>query len=209
MKTKSIVILEDNITTANYLNDMLLTLFPNEKPVYFATISKAKKWLAENEPELALIDIGLPDGSGLNFLQEIKKRNDSTFAIIVTSFSDDENIFKALALGADGYILKESDQSIMLHTLSKIKNGEPPLSPAIALRMMKHFRKDIKDMAKLSPRETETLKLIAKGLTVPEVANELGLSRQTVAGYVKNIYQKLHVSSRAEATREAIKRGYL
>jgi DNA-binding NarL/FixJ family response regulator len=209
MKTKSIVILEDNITTANYLNDMLLTLFPNEKPVSFANISKAKKWLAENEPELALIDIGLPDGSGLNFLQEIKKRNDSTSAIIVTSFSDDENIFKALALGADGYILKESDQSIMLHTLSKIKNGEPPLSPAIALRMMKHFRNDFEDKSVLSPRETETLKLIAQGLTVPEVAHEFGLSPQTVASYVKNIYKKLHVTTRAGATREAIKRGYI
>lgn len=209
MKNDTILILEDNLATVSSLKRMLKTLFPKHKTISFNTVSDARTWPSSNTLELALIDIGLPDDSGLSFLREIKKRNERATAIIITAFGDDENIFQALSLGADGYILKEEDENIILHTLSKIKNNEPPLSPVIALKMMKHFRSDIKEMPTLSPRETKTLKLIAKGLTVPEVAKEFGLSPQTVASYVKNIYKKLHVTNRAEATREAIKQGYI
>lgn len=202
------LILEDNVATANYLAKMLHTLFPQEKAVAFHTIAEGRKWLKDNHSSFALIDIGMPDGSGLTFLREFKKKNLSAIAIIVSSFSDDENIFKALSEGADGYILKDEDEKIAIHTLEKIRNGEPPLSPEIALRMMKHFRRD-QNQKDLSPREMETLRLISMGHTISEASKELGIGHQTVAGYVKSIYQKLHVSSRAEATREAIKRGLI
>lgn len=205
----NVIILEDNINTANYLEHGILELFDCVNIFKASSLVEGRNWLKLNDVDLSLIDIGLPDGSGLEFLKEVKKKKNSSKAIIITAFSDDDNLFESLTLGADGYLLKDNDKKNLIRKLSLIKNDEPPLSPAIALKMMKFFERKTPDKSTLSPREVETLSLIANGYTVPEAAIELGLSRQTVATYVKKIYEKLHVSNRAEATKEAIRRGYI
>ena len=138
--------------------------------------------------------------------------------VVTTIYDDEAHVFEALSAGARGYLLKESDASLMVEYLRRIERGEPPLSPSIALRLLRHFQtpsilakvvSEPEGQVPLSKREEETLRLIAQGLTVAESAAELGLSAQTVAGYVKSIYQKLHISSRAQATREALKRGFV
>lgn len=157
-------------------------------------------------PDLALVDLGLPDGSGVDLIAELAPRD--TLCIVATVFDDDAHLFPALRAGAQGYVLKDQAQDSLVDLLRGIAAGQPPLSPSIARRLLREFQpapSSANEVA-LTPRETDVLRLIAKGLTVPEVSTMLGLARTTTAGYVKDIYRKLCVTTRAEATLEATRR---
>lgn len=180
------------------------------------TVKDAQRWIVERceqigYPWLAVIDLGLPDGRGVDVVRALTAASPQTRCVVATIYSDDAHIVEAIAAGAQGYILKEEDRERIVGTLKRIERNEPPLSPSIARRILSLFRSPSapsdNDEAGLSARETQTLALIARGLTVAETAARLGLTTNTVAGYVKLIYQKLGVSNRAEATREAIRRG--
>ena len=225
IKTASCLIVEDLATTADWLEGIVAQTFPHLQVQKVATVSAALAYLehplaAQPLPlALALVDLGLPDGSGIRVLRSLAQRYPSAMPVVTTIYDDEAHVFEALSAGARGYLLKENDASLMVEYLRRIERGEPPLSPSIALRLLKHFQNTgaVRQVAAephlqqvpLSKREEETLRLIAQGLTVAESALELGLSAQTVAGYVKSIYQKLHISSRAQATREALKRGFV
>ena len=160
---------------------------------------------------LALVDIGLPDGCGLDLLPDLMRLPAGALPVVATIFDDDDHLFGALAAGAQGYLLKDHDRAAMLRTLRRIHDGEPPLSPAMARRLVRHFHRpppapDPRP-SDLTPRETEVLRLLGRGLRTPEVAEMLGVSAHTVASHVKAIYAKLHISSRAEAALEARSRG--
>jgi DNA-binding NarL/FixJ family response regulator len=134
-------------------------------------------------------------------------------SVVVTIHDDDEHLFPALQAGAFGYILKEQPRELITEQLQRISQGEPPLSPSIARRVMAHFSAKAKPQANsipnvsLTDRESEVLLRVAKGYTLPEIGVQLGLSRHTIADYVKQIYRKLNVSSRAEAALEAQRLG--
>ena len=225
IKTASCLIVEDLATTADWLEGIVAQTFPHLQVQKVATVSAALAYLEHPlavQPlplALALVDLGLPDGSGIRVLRSLAQRYPSAMPVVTTIYDDEAHVFEALSAGARGYLLKENDASLMVEYLRRIERGEPPLSPSIALRLLKHFQNTgaVRQVAAepqlqqvpLSKREEETLRLIAQGLTVAESALELGLSAQTVAGYVKSIYQKLHISSRAQATREALKRGFV
>ena len=125
--------------------------------------------------------------------------------------SSDAHLFDVIAAGAQGYLLKDRDGETLSTLLRRIDAGEPPLSPSIAWRMMQHFQQTPRarrnDDAGLTPRESEVLTLIAAGMTTTEVARRLGLTPHTVTSYIKILYQKLNVQSRAEATLAAVERG--
>jgi DNA-binding NarL/FixJ family response regulator len=133
---------------------------------------------------------------------------------VVTIHDDDEHLFPALQAGAFGYILKEQARELITEQLQRISQGEPPLSPSIARRVMAYFTAKAKPTVNttlinvsLTDRESEVLLRVAKGYTLPEIGVQLGLSRHTIADYVKQIYRKLNVSSRAEAALEAQRLG--
>lgn len=163
--------------------------------------------LCEPAPPLALIDLGLPDGSGVRLIERLHPRG--TLCVVATVFDDDAHLFPALHAGAQGYVLKDQTPEALAAMLAGIASGQPPLSPSIARRLLRHFQPAAPAPAEaaLTARETEVLRLIAKGLSVGDVAELLGLSRHTVAGYLKDIYRKLAVGTRAEATLEAMRRG--
>ena len=176
------------------------------------TVKGALQWLGSTAalPWLAVVDLGLPDGHGIDIVRMLVRYSPETRCIVATIYGDDAHLIEAITAGAQGYILKEENRDHIVATLKRIENGEPPLSPSIAQRLLAQFRAPTAPrdgIAGLSARETETLALIARGLTVSEAATTLGLSTNTVAGYVKIIYQKLGISTRAEATREAVRRG--
>lgn len=203
------LIIEDHQSTQEFLKDAIGTAFPKLTIHVAASLREAEKFLDE-DLELALVDIGLPDGSGIEFIRNMARKNPNTKSIVVTMHAQDKHLFEALAAGAYGYLLKEDDRQLVIHTLRRLEQNEPPLSPSIAHKLLNHFRKTtpaVEEEVTLTSREKETLSLIAHGYTVVETAIKMGLSAQTVAGYIKIIYQKLHISSRAEATREAIRRG--
>lgn len=216
MTGKTCLIVEDQQETGSFLTKIVKLAFPDAVTLLAQDLKSAFAIL--NDPlqfkdqplGLAIIDLGLPDGSGIDVIRELKEKKPEVPSVVATIYDDDGFLFKALAAGAYGYLLKADDQSYLVDALRRIEKNNPPLSPTIARRLLQHFRDDnLPDTSdvKLSPREHETLVLIARGLTVSEVAAQMKLSAQTVAGYVKIIYQKLHVSNRVELIREATRRG--
>ncbi len=206
---QSALILEDHADTRIWLSELLTQAFPGISCTLVSTLAAAGKAIAESKFSLAVIDINLPDGSGIDFLRAVKGKNPETYCVVATIYDDDDHVFAALQAGADGYLLKEQARPELLRRLQGIINGEPPLSPVIARRVLRHFHQKAARQAseKLSEREQEVLTLIAKGLNRTEVAAMLGISANTAAGHVKMIYQKLDISSRAEATLEASRMG--
>jgi DNA-binding NarL/FixJ family response regulator len=136
---------------------------------------------------------------------------------VVTIHADDAHLFPALQAGAFGYLLKEQPQDEIVGHLLRITQGEPPLSPSIARRVLAYFQQaqaerqrllqQMEEQVALTERESEVLQRVAKGFTLQEIASQFQLSRFTVNDYVKSIYRKLNVSSRAQAALEAVRRG--
>jgi DNA-binding NarL/FixJ family response regulator len=174
------------------------------------TLKEARAWLRQRQPGipfLALVDLGLPDGSGIELIEEIMADDPDAIIVVTTVYEDDEWLMRALGAGAQGYLLKDQDGSAIARRLAMIEHGEVPISPAIARRLLHRFRADEPSQTSISARETEVLRLIGRGLKSGEVAGVLGISQQTVTTHVKAIYRKLEITSRAEAALEARKRG--
>ncbi|KRA46195.1 response regulator transcription factor [Devosia sp. Root635] len=209
--TRLCLLIEDQPRTRDWMLSVLASAFPDLRIETAGTLKSAHAWLDQHAADvwLAIVDIGLPDGSGVDIVRRLQREHPHVLPVVATIYDDDAHLFEAIAAGARGYVLKDEEADLLVNYLRRIERGEPPLSPSIAHRMLSHFRAPamVKDEAGLSPRETEVLTLLARGLTVAEAASRLGLQPQTVASYVKVIYQKLCVTSRAEATREAVKRG--
>jgi DNA-binding NarL/FixJ family response regulator len=185
--------------------------------------------------KLIMVDLELPDGNGMDLLAELTHY--PATKIVTTLYSDDDHLFPALQRGADGYLLKEDRFEVLVEELQKIVRGQPPLSPAIARRLLTHFRHGSEgsggsgssfttttpgafttsrpiplmdkplDHERLTPRESEVLTYLSKGFTIKEIANLMGLKWFTVNDHIKSIYKKLNVSSRAEAAVLASKQG--
>jgi DNA-binding NarL/FixJ family response regulator len=208
-----ILLLEDLPEIRGWLRSLVLQVFPGAQIAEAARVHDALELIPTAKFDLALIDLGLPDGSGVDVVTKLRDQQPEAQAVIVTIHDDDEHLFPALQAGAFGYILKEQPREMITEQLQRISQGEPPLSPSIARRVMAHFSAKAKPQAPLLPhvslteRESEVLLRVAKGYTLPEIGVQLGLSRHTIADYVKQIYRKLNVSSRAEAALEAQRLG--
>lgn len=181
--------------------------------VRFAVDVESGRAAIQSPPPLVLCDLGLPDGSGMQLIEQLIREAPQTQVIVTTVFDDDAHLFPALRAGAHGYLLKDATVEAIAELLGGIVDGQPPLSPSIARRVLRHFQAPPQHAKEpddpLTSRERDVLKLIAKGLTVIDTATVLQLTRHTVAGYVKDIYRKLHINSRAEATLEATRRGLI
>ncbi|NTV94423.1 MAG: response regulator transcription factor [Thiobacillus sp.] len=199
-------ILEDLPESQAWLSRALATSFPGIAVDTAYTLAEARAKLAGGpRPDIALIDLGLPDGSGVEIIELIQRLYPTTLCVVASIYDDDGHVFPALRAGARGYLLKDQPVERIVEALNGIAAGEPPLSPAIARRMLAFFRPEAAAApeAELTGRETEVLRFIAKGMTQAETARLLGISQHTVAGYVKELYRKLNVSSRAEAALRA------
>jgi DNA-binding NarL/FixJ family response regulator len=210
---KTALILEDFTDTRVWLCEVLSAAFERIQVVEAATVAQARKLISTHSFDLALIDINLPDGNGIDIIEEITAKSPTTYCVVATIFDDDQHLFPALQAGAQGYLLKEQPKEQFIDNLQGLLRGEPPLSPAIARKILRHFQApEPKQQAPefdLSGREKEILTLVAKGLRRGEIGPMLGISPHTVASHLKTIYGKLNVSSRAEATVEALRMGLL
>ena len=198
---KTCLVLEDVPEAQVWLAEAVRASFDAVEVAITASLAEARAWLsAHPPPDLAVVDLGLPDGNGVDFIAELNYRSPASVCVVASIYDDDAHIFPALRAGAQGYLLKDQDQAAIIELLRGIIAGRPPLSPAVARKLLSHFRAPPEQaMPALTERETEVLRLIAKGLTTAEVARMLGISANTVPTYVKEIYRKLNVSSRAEA----------
>lgn len=212
---KTILLLEDLPEIRAWLRKLVLQVFPGSTISESARVQDAMALVAAVKFDLALVDLGLPDGSGVDVVTRLRDLQPDAQSVVVTIHDDDEHLFPALQAGAFGYILKEQARELITEQLQRISQGEPPLSPSIARRVMAYFSAKNRPQAQnnllpnvnLTDRESEVLLRVAKGYTLPEIGVQLGLSRHTIADYVKQIYRKLNVSSRAEAALEAQRLG--
>ena len=215
---KNILLLEDLPEIRAWLRSLVLQVFPDAQIAESARVHDALELVSAIKFDLALIDLGLPDGCGVDVVTALREHQPEAQSVVVTIHDDDEHLFPALQAGAFGYILKEQARELITEQLQRISQGEPPLSPSIARRVMAYFSAKSKPQAlsasrtsmphvSLTDRESEVLLRVAKGYTLPEIGVQLTLSRHTIADYVKQIYRKLNVSSRAEAALEAQRLG--
>ena len=213
----NILLLEDLPEIRAWLKVLVHQVFPQAQISEAARVHDALELVSAVKFDLALVDLGLPDGSGVDVVAALREQQPEAQSVVVTIHDDDEHLFPALQAGAFGYLLKESPRQDLVTQLRRIADGEPPLSPPIARRILAYFSHGgprVVDVTRFDPheavlnaRETDILQRVAKGYTLPEIAGQLHLSRHTVADYVKQIYRKLNVSSRAEAALEAARRG--
>ena len=205
-----ILIVEDIPETRSWLESIAEEAFPGSETVTVATMREALAHTAEADFDLALIDLGLPDGSGLDVLRQLRVLGAKTTPIVTTIMGDDAHIVAALSAGAEGYLLKDTARDLFIRQLKQLADGTPALSPSIARRIMEHFRftgpaADPEDA--LTAREQDVLGLIGRGLRNSDVARDLGLAESTIASHIKSIYRKLGISSRAEAAWHATRLG--
>jgi len=157
----------------------------------------------DDPPEIILLDIGLPGMSGLDGIGQFKALSASTDIIILTAFEDTDKIFRAICAGASGYLLKTSTASAIEAAIREVLGGGAPMTPQIAKSVLGLFAKMATPAPSpdqgLCPREKATLECLVQGLTTKEIAVRLGLSIHTVDTHLRNIYRKLHVTSRAGA----------
>jgi DNA-binding NarL/FixJ family response regulator len=211
------LVVEDLPEIRDWLADVARAAFPSLHVVTAARRDEGLDLVQRETFDLALVDLGLPDGNGTDVVGALHARQPKALAVVVTIYDDDDHLFPALQAGAFGYLLKEQPREALVAQLLRIANGEPPLSPPIARRVLSYFAaaagqrlalaRHIEHEVRLTERETEVLQRVAKGYTLPEIAQLLGLSRHTIGDHIKQIYRKLDVSSRAEAALEAARRG--
>ena len=215
-----VLILEDHKDAQQWLSDAASIAFGDNTEVTITdTIEQVMAILetsAANQPvfDLFIVDLHLPDGSGIEAVIYAKKHHIDLPIVIATIYSDDDHLFSALSAGASGYLLKDEKKEDIAKMLSGIFNGVPALSAEIAQRLVAHFNqpgnpdaKDNENIPGLTKRERESLHYIVKGFSIKECAELMEISPHTVAGYIKDIYKKLQVSSRAEVTAEAVRLG--
>ncbi len=237
-----VLILEDNPVARSFLCKVVRESFSDAlQIVEAADLESARREIHAqgmdplNGIKLMLVDLELPDGNGMELLTELM--GTPPLKVVTTLYSDDDHLFPALQCGADGYLLKEDRFEVLVEELQRIVRGQPPLSPAIARRLLGHFRPASGESAsgltsnfgalgaspsasrsvpldpthgetaRLSPRENEVLTYLSKGFTIKEIANLMGIKWYTVNDHIKSIYKKLNVSSRAEAAVLASKQG--
>ena len=207
---QNILIVEDLPDVADWLYRVCESCFAGANIRTANSVSDAKSAISDWTPQLALLDIGLPDGSGIGIMADIFAIQPDCQCVITTIFDDSNHLFDALKAGANGYLLKDEAETVFTARLKGILDGQPPLSPSIARRMLSFFQPEkIIPETEITPREKEVLTLIAHGYSVRNTAESLSLSHHTVASYVKDIYRKLHINSRAEATLKAMELGLI
>lgn len=216
---KQILLLEDLPEIRAWLKALALQVFPDAQISEASRIHDALELVNAVRFDVAMLDLGLPDGSGVEVVQALREKQPEAQSVVVTIHEDDDHLFPALQAGAFGYLLKEQSREQLSEQLQRISQGEPPLSPSIARRVIQYFTTQARQQqhmsepdnvtphVQLTDRENEVLLRVAKGFTLPEIGVQLGLSRHTIADYVKQIYRKLNVSSRAEAALEAQRLG--
>ena len=205
------LVVEDNREARSWLISCVNSAFPAMTVHEAADLTAALALLQGNDFDLALVDLGLPDGSGMDVIRGLQGRSHPCYVVVATIYDDDQNLFAALKLGAKGYILKDQDRERIVSYLQGIKKNQPPISAAASQRLIDHFnhKGEARQASMLTPRETDVLCLIGKGYSVEDSSTLLGLSPDTVKGYVKSIYAKLGVSNRSEVTLEAIRLGII
>ncbi|MCP5265796.1 MAG: response regulator transcription factor [Burkholderiaceae bacterium] len=186
-----------------------------------ATLVDGQRLLDREVPDILLTDLGLPDGSGLALISAARQRRPHADVMVVTKFGDERNVMAAIEAGATGYLLKDASPASIGASLRQIVGGGSPISPGIARHVLRRFSappestepaplpNDADAAVKLTPKELDVLRQVAKGYAYGEIAEAFGVSIHTITTHIKSIYRKLSVRSRGEAVFEAVQLGLI
>ncbi|GGC06033.1 DNA-binding response regulator [Oxalicibacterium flavum] len=217
----TVLLVEDDAVTRR-----MFSLAVQEEPSFqlqaaLDSMQSALDWLEGQSPDILLVDLGLPDGSGIEVIRYCACHSPATHIMVITTSSDEDSVVASIEAGASGYLLKDVGRMDIVASIRELREGGSPISPTIARKLLAKMRdarpaqqevdapQDDKPQIALTKRESSILELIARGDTYVEVARQLSLSVGTVQTHIKNIYDKLSVHSRGEAVYEANRRGLL
>ncbi|HED52353.1 MAG TPA: response regulator transcription factor [Gammaproteobacteria bacterium] len=212
-----ILLVEDEANTRNMLEQAINADEQCHVVATFGTLKAAMAWLENHQPDVVLVDLGLPDGDGTELIHDIYRRSYSTEVMVITVFGDERHVIRAIEAGATGYILKDAMTDDICTSIRQLVDGGSPISAPIARYLLGRFRETAQEnpgggepgVPALTRREQEVLSQLARGFSFPEISEILSVSPHTVASHVKHIYRKLAVRSRSEAVYEALKLGLI
>ncbi len=216
-----VLIVEDEGLIQERLRNILAELgYDNDGLIFAKNLKEAFLQIEQQHISLALVDLGLPDGNGIELIEKLRAQDSSALILVISAWSTQESLFSAIKAGATGYVLKERDDAEVLLSIRSILRGGAPIDPFIAQEILKQISasvitgsKDNKtldsDVAHLTNRETEILDLVAQGMSNKEIAEQLFVSKYTVESHIKHIYRKLSVTKRTKAVSTARSLGIL
>ncbi|TAK94940.1 MAG: response regulator transcription factor [Aquabacterium sp.] len=229
-----VVLVEDNQATRTFLESCVQGHPQLQLAASFGTLAPARAWFEQETADLLLVDLGLPDGSGLDLMRTVRQRWPQCDMLVVSMFGDEANVLASIEAGAVGYVHKDDEAADIAETLLAVKRGASPISPMIARHLLRRMQPavsaapaaalssqptapvvlnssqaDAEAPIVLSRREQEVLEFIARGFSYAEIARQQGITVHTVQTYIKKLYGKLAVHSRSEAVFEANRLGLL
>jgi DNA-binding NarL/FixJ family response regulator len=212
----SVLIIEDDLQFRAAFADAIACADDLHLAGMAGDLPEGLRLLEQTKPDVLLVDIGLPSGSGIQLIRSAQACLPNCDVMVVTVFGDEHHVLECIEAGATGYLLKDSKGIDIVEQIRSLREGGSPISPSIARRLLKCFvpknesaaDKAAQDVS-LSDQEQRVLSLSAKGYNYEEVAGLLGVSRNTVGTYVKRVYRKLQVHSKTEAVYEARKLGLM
>jgi DNA-binding NarL/FixJ family response regulator len=210
----SVLIVEDSAETRDYLVSAVSSDPQLRVAGAVATLREGIALLTQTLSEVLLVDLGLPDGNGIDLLRFARKVGGDTQCLVITLFGDEASVISAIKAGARGYLLKDDAAADIQNAIHQLLQGGSPLSPSIARYLLRGLAEEPPcvgptPLPKLSEREIEILRHVVKGFTFPEIGSLLGITAHTVTTHARRIYRKLEVRSRAEAVFEALSRGLI
>ncbi len=218
-KNYRVFLVEDDQGTLQRMAD-IVRLQPNLSLVGTAeTYIDASVWLNDNELDVLLTDLGLPDGNGKQLIEQTRKQHPNAEIMVISRFGDENSVVEAIKAGSSGYLLKDEDEAHITNAIKQLLEGGSPISPAIARYILDYFQhgevasSNTSELPNgetlLTPKEKMVLQYISRGYSNKEIASSLEISPHTVASHIKRIYRKLEVNSRNEAVFEGWRMGEL
>ncbi len=210
MKKIRVLIVEDQAV----VREGLAAIFSYQSDIEVVGQAKdgieAVEMLNETKPDVILLDLVMPRQDGLTTIPILKEKRPEAHILVLTSFADNDRVYQAIKSGAQGYMLKDATHTQLLQGIRDVAQGQATLYPSIAMRVIRELN-DPTDLTlttePLTPRELETLRLISSGLSNQEIGQKLFVQESTVAKYVSNILDKLHLANRTQAALYAVRKG--
>jgi DNA-binding NarL/FixJ family response regulator len=202
-----VAIVEDDAFIREGLADLIGSAEGFSCTSTFSSMEQALAQIDRNPPDIVLVDIGLPQMSGIEGTRRLRQKYPKLLCLVLTVYEDDERIFDALCAGACGYLLKKTPSERLLESIRDAMQGGSPISPEVAHHVIQLFQmlQPEKEMERLTPYELRVLKLLAEGNSYSTAAKKLGISVNTIRFHIRNIYEKLHVHSKSEAVAKALR----
>ncbi|MEP3198050.1 MAG: response regulator transcription factor [Lentilitoribacter sp.] len=210
-----VLIVEDKVEIASRIKSAVEQSDELDVSGVAGDVDTGLKYLFERKPRIVLVDLGLPDGSGVEIINAVAQTDWKCDALVISIFGDEARVIEALQAGAKGYLLKSGSMQSIGEDVKSVIEGGSPISPQIARHLLEMVRQSSispnndKVVIELTGRETEILNAVAKGYKRREIGEKLGISTGTVGNHINNIYQKLNVGSNTEAIAQATRMGIL